>query len=155
MGDEVMTLRHDRKHKLQCLWAGPYKIVKRLSPVNYILENKPGKHKLLHINQLKAYVRRDTHLSCHVNRDELGESFPCFGVDKEIEGVEVVVEAIDSSVELTLEQRLELRELILEFRHLFTSRPGKTNLVEHTIELTDDSPFKGRAYMSNPRRDHY
>jgi len=53
-GDEVMTLRHDRKHKLQCLWAGPYKIVKRLSPVNYILENKPGKHKLLHINQLKA-----------------------------------------------------------------------------------------------------
>lgn len=49
-----------------------------------------------------------------------------------------------------IEENLTLPEpiqsLITEYQHIFTDKPGKTNLYTHKIRLTDEQPFKPRSY---------
>jgi len=40
---------------------------------------------------------------------------------------------------LTAEQQTKLKDVINKFPDMFTDTPGKTDLIQHEIELTDDS----------------
>ena len=44
------------------------------------------------------------------------------------------------------EQQEELKDVIQEYPHVFTDMPGKTNLIEHQIQLTSDEPVRSRPY---------
>ena len=59
VGDLVLlhdeTLRRGRSKKLEALWRGPYKIIKKNSEVNYTI--KMGrKNMLTHANRLKLFI---------------------------------------------------------------------------------------------------
>ena len=64
--------------------------------------------------------------------------------DDKQEEVSVVsggTKAFRIGTQLTDEQRLEIKNLLMEFSDdVFDSRPGKTDLVMHKIELTDNTP---------------
>ena len=47
---------------------------------------------------------------------------------------------------LTVEQQTKLKEVISKFSDVFTDRPGKTDLIQHEIQLTDDSVFYQGSY---------
>ena len=58
VGDEVLLMLPDDKEKLLMSWQGPFKILKKVSRVHYLINNtKVGK--IYHINLLKKYVRRE------------------------------------------------------------------------------------------------
>ena len=50
------------------------------------------------------------------------------------------------SPDLNFIQQEELAKLVRQFDNVFTDRPGKTNLVEHDIRLTDDTPVRQSMY---------
>lgn len=46
----------------------------------------------------------------------------------------------------------DLTQLIEEFRTTFSDRPGKTSLLVHDIELTENQPVRSRPYRVSPRQ---
>src|SRR5207253_11201527 len=54
-GDLVLLLRPSRSNKLEVQWAGPHKVVKRLSDTNYLVDKSNSKKSpvLYHVNLLK------------------------------------------------------------------------------------------------------
>ena len=52
---------------------------------------------------------------------------------------------------LSSDKRLELKQLILEYEHLFPDIPSKTDKIYHDVELIDGSkPVKQHPYSMNP-----
>jgi hypothetical protein len=49
--------------------------------------------------------------------------------------------------DLTVEQREQVQELVIEFKDIFTDVPKVTNLGEHSIQLSTDEPIRGKAYQ--------
>ena len=48
--------------------------------------------------------------------------------------------------ELTEDQRCMLKDLIQRYLDEFTNKPGKTEVIQHQIELTDDTPIRCKPY---------
>ncbi|CAM4305381.1 unnamed protein product, partial [Lepidochelys olivacea] len=59
-GDQVMVLIPVRKNKLQAAWEGPFKVVKQLNEVNYVVElsNRAHHRRVYHVNMMKPYYAR-------------------------------------------------------------------------------------------------
>ncbi|XP_034628447.1 C-type lectin domain family 4 member K [Trachemys scripta elegans] len=59
-GDQVMVLIPVRKNKLQAAWEGPFRVVKQLNKVNYVVElsNRAHHHRVYHVNMMKPYYDR-------------------------------------------------------------------------------------------------
>ena len=64
-GEEVVVRKHGTKKglsaKLMQYFVGPYTVVSKSSPVNYVIEYKQGRktlRKTVHVDKLKPYVRR-------------------------------------------------------------------------------------------------
>ena len=51
-----------------------------------------------------------------------------------------------SLANFTHEQKKELSELLKQYSEIFTDIPGKTNIIEHEIKLTNDKPVKMQPY---------
>lgn len=153
--DKVMILRPSRANKLEIQWDGPAVILEKLSATNYVVQ-LPGKRKLCkiyHANLLKPYRQRESIVNLTVNAPEevsveipeLEKDLPDFSVD-EIERMSCCAQSLNS------DQASDLREVIAEFRDLFSRRPGRTNLVTHDIELTDTKPVNSKPYRMSPRQ---
>ena len=48
--------------------------------------------------------------------------------------------------ELTKDQKKEMKQLVLDYKHVFTYVPGTVNCGEHKIVLTNDEPIKKKCY---------
>lgn len=58
-GDKVLILLSLETSKLLLSWKGPFSILSKLSPVNYLVDMN-GKKKIYHINMLKKYFERES-----------------------------------------------------------------------------------------------
>jgi hypothetical protein len=58
-GQEVLALLPLRKNPLQAKYFGPYKILERLGPVDYLIDtpNRKKAQRVCHVNLLKPYLR--------------------------------------------------------------------------------------------------
>jgi len=56
------------------------------------------------------------------------------------------VKGVHISDELELEQRNQLWKLLHEFEDIFSDLPGKTDVIEHRIVLTDGNPVRSKPY---------
>ncbi|XP_050780327.1 uncharacterized protein LOC127034950 [Gopherus flavomarginatus] len=59
-GDQVMVLIPVRRNKLQAAWEGPFKVIKQLNEVNYVVElsNRAHHRRVYHVNIMKPYYNR-------------------------------------------------------------------------------------------------
>ena len=48
--------------------------------------------------------------------------------------------------ELDEEKKSEVKQLLKEYKQIFSDVPTKTNLIEHKVELTDSNPIKHKSY---------
>ena len=48
--------------------------------------------------------------------------------------------------ELDEEKKTEVKQLLKEYKQIFSDVPTKTNLIEHKVELTDSNPIKHKSY---------
>ncbi|WP_435316561.1 hypothetical protein, partial [Klebsiella pneumoniae] len=53
---------------------------------------------------------------------------------------------------LSLDKKNDLIKLILDYKHLFKDTPGKTNLINHDINVGDADPIKQHPYRMHPEK---
>ena len=56
------------------------------------------------------------------------------------------VENVVVNPDLTAEQQTEVKQLLSEYREIFSDVPTVTHLIEHKIELTEKEPVKHKPY---------
>ncbi|KAL0149631.1 hypothetical protein M9458_055158 [Cirrhinus mrigala] len=126
-GDRVMVLVPSSACKFLASWQGPYTVLEKLGPVTYRVR-QPGKRQteqLYHINLLKKWVG---------TRDQLAA----------LSLTDPVV--VDVNPHLSAAQKTELQHLVSQFRDVFSSQPGQTNVVQHDIRIPPGVIVRQRPY---------
>ncbi|CAM5127688.1 unnamed protein product, partial [Eretmochelys imbricata] len=142
-GDQVMVLIPVRKNKLQATWEGPFKVVKQLNDVNYVVELSNRAHHCLeyHVNMMKPYYARENvvlALCGHWEEqgdDPLVDLFPGTRAGSPLE-------IIPLSDQLTTAQQTEIRGVLHLYRHLSSNQPGLTNLTIHRVQTGSHPPIR-------------
>ena len=159
-GDQVLVLATSRPHKLSVHWIGPGTVEAKLSETNYIVKLEGGRQKsqIYHINMLKPYYKRPelVNLLLQEERDmeasDADWDFPSVDEDATVFDVEEVIGNSQLNDRLEQNQIVKLRDLIKKYHSVFSSIPGKTDLVEHNIELTAETPVRSRPYRASHRQ---
>ncbi|CAM4532736.1 unnamed protein product [Lepidochelys kempii] len=125
-GDPVMVLIPVRKNKLQAAWEGPFKVVKQLNEVNYVVElsNRAHHRRVYHVNMMKPYYARGNVVSIPWDQNW----FP--------------PDTIPLSDQLTPAQQAEVRGVLHPYRQLFSNQPGHTNLTVHRVQTGSHPPIR-------------
>lgn len=155
-GDKVLILRSSKANKLEVAWDGPVTIKQKLSDTNYLVTT-PGKRNdvtIYHCNLMKPFIERSETLSIVLNEpEEINVPLPQVPSPCSSPSTEEIVQSVTKQASLTDKQRKELELLVRNFRDLFSPTPGRTNLVEHDIELTSNQPFRTRMHRFSPRHE--
>ena len=164
-GDQVLLLLPTKLNKLDMQWQGPFDIIKKVRENDYVI-NLDGQHKMFHANMLRKYLVRKTidngmvilcgcrHLEIATGgmaeNDYLEETDTCEERSDDIKYCPLRAtqtwKDVKISKDLNEDQQMEVRQLLEEYSDVLTDIPGKTNLAECNIELTDDIPFRVKAY---------
>ena len=164
-GDQVLLLLPTKLNKLEMQWQGPFDIIKQVIENDYVI-NLDGQHKMFHANMLRKYLVRNTidngmvilcgcrHLEIATGgmaeNDSLVEKDSCEERSDDIKYCPLRAtqtwKDVKISTDLNEDQQREVRQLLEEYSDVLTDIPGKTNLAECNIELTDDIPFRVKAY---------
>ena len=164
-GDQVLLLLPTKLNKLEMQWQGPFDIIKKVRENDYVI-NLDGQHKMFHANMLRKYLVRKTidngmvilcgcrHLEIATGgmaeNDSLEETDTCEERSDDIKYCPLRAtqtwKDVKISTDLNEDLQREVRQLLEEYSDVLTDIPGKTNLAECNIELTDDIPFRVEAY---------
>jgi len=162
VGDKVLILLPTDSHKMLMTWKGPYSVVDCIGLADYRVQLET-ETKVFHINMLKRYYDR---FSENVDRGsatdagvEVEEDQAAAGVLEEDDGDDLelfVPEKQNSDVgspdevhvcpDLSQRQKDEIWVLLREYQDIFSNIPGKTDVIEHQIVLTDSNPVRARIY---------
>ena len=106
-------------------------------------DHRKRKH-VFHVNILKKWYpvaqSEVVNLPEQVDERSLDEDFPSWQPTRDAPGVPRF------GKELTTSQQANLNDLIKEFRDVFSTKPGKTNMIEHHIQTGDAKPIKLPPY---------
>ena len=164
-GDKVLALLPIPARPLQARYYGHYTVDKKLSDVNYTV-NTPGRRKqkqLCHINMLKKYIDRDSSVISSVNlvntvpleQNQMDSEDMNFvksdPASSKLKNSDILKDLDQKLSHLSSGKKLELKQLIIEYEHLFPDIPSKTDKIYHDVELIDASkPVKQHSYRMNP-----
>ena len=132
--------------------------------VDYRIElNK--KMKTFHANMMKKYIKRtvqdgapqqnsddNQRMSCDVCTEIIGENEDLSVNDDEMMELanchqKETVKNVKLGIELTRTQQQEIMNTLSRYKNVvFSGIPGKTNMIERKIELTDNNPVRSRPY---------
>ena len=141
-GDKALVLSPTPQNRLKLGWVGPYKVVRRVGPVDYEIE-MPGhrnERKVYHINMIKKWHpdgqrEHRTTLLATKSTSESGA--------REVLSAPLLSPLLEDVPDIHLKQ---LQQLLADFPDLFSGIPGRTLLVEHDIDVGDSSPIRQRPY---------
>ena len=130
-GEKVLVLLPTSSNKLLAQWQGPYTVEKRVSDVTYQVDmsNKRKRHRVFHVNMLRQWHdQQPTDSSLWVDdTEEAEDEIPVWGKD-------------DTCVQWNLPPHLDemqkrsLQGLLKEFEDTLKSKPGRTRMIEHSID---------------------
>lgn len=150
VGDEVLILLPMVNKPLQAKYYGPYVIVEKLGPVDYIV-NTPDRRKqrrVCHANLIKPYVRRQER---HTTNSTLRTVLVSEAIDDVLQ-----TKTKDNNSTLPIELQSDIDQIKQEFTDIFSEKPGKTNICTHHIELIPGAkPVKCSPYRLNPEKVKY
>ena len=142
-GDQVLVLLPTSTSKLLAQWQDPYEIVKPIGEVDYMIHmhDRRNKRRVFHVNMLKQFhSSNDVNLSLLVN--DTGES----SAENEVPDDEIPSWNSDQNGhpkigdQLSVSQRSELQNILDEFADVLQDKPGRTTIVEHTINTGMANP---------------
>ncbi|XP_066957632.1 uncharacterized protein [Macrobrachium rosenbergii] len=170
VGDKVLVLLPIPGYPLKASFSGPWKILKKISPVNYLVET-PERRKpfqLCHINMLKAYRERDK-VAPMATMGTIGKSannnnnnFVSFSEVKDNENNctdegnwrsnnKGSLANFGSMVShLNSHKQKFLKRLVNNYKGLFSDVPGRTSVLEHDVDVDNATPVKQAPYRLNP-----
>ena len=139
-------------------WRGPYTVESCVGANDYRVK-MGSKTKTYHVNMLRKYISREPEGNVvtvdstdgatiaeagvtHQDVDpELGE-VPDLEGYRQREGVRDV----KLGDELPEDQRRVLKDLVRRYPDVFTDMPGETDVIQHQIRLSDDTPIRCKPY---------
>ncbi|XP_068243590.1 uncharacterized protein [Palaemon carinicauda] len=163
-GELVLVLSTDSDNLLEPRYKGPWKVLRKLSDVNYEVEAPGTKRKcrIFHINRLKSYtvgrldplaivyepvslvldhtLEEPADLFCQVSSDALTSNMQNF---------ETLVKGLEYLEDI---QKDDMLKLISSFSDLFQASPGRTTLLQHDVDVGSASPAKQSPYRLNPEK---
>lgn len=129
---------------LTAQWKGPYPILQKTGSVSYVVDMRGTRkrERTFHVNMLKKWNTATENVHFAAEREE---------------GEETEEEDIPEwrgggggepkmGVQLSDSQKVQLRELLDEFREVMSSTPGRTSKTVHNIQLTDQKPIRLAPY---------
>ena len=142
--DEVLVLLPTSSNKLLAQWQGPYRVLRKTGRVNYEIDmkDKRKRKKIFHVTMLKKwYPPEDT----------------SFWTAEEVESEPEEEELLpnwrgesgtvpDISTELTEQQKLQLTELLADFKTVMSGKVGRTSSCQHHIRLKEELPVRQQPY---------
>ena len=132
------------QNKLLLRWKGIYPIVEKVGLANYRI--KIGdQHRLFHVNMLRKYVDREPIL-CSVAATLDPVECPELEIEEEPEQGNESYHDVKIASELVENPAWELRELLREYKEIFSDVPGLTKLEEHTITLNTATAIRRKSY---------
>ena len=163
--DQVLVLLPTDNNKLLMQWKGPYTVIRSVGVNDYRIRIG-NKEKTFHANMLKAYIRRQeddtSSTSDGVARQDDSQDEVTAGVagvllpqDEPREGEipdsgNYTAKECPSDVkigdQLDQRKREQLQSLIQDYPEVFTDVPGKTDLIQHKIKLTSNTPVRCKPY---------
>ncbi|XP_055881504.1 uncharacterized protein LOC129925669 isoform X1 [Biomphalaria glabrata] len=161
VGNNVLILINDLKNKIGKQWKGPFKVIKQISDVNYQIEIN-GKIKTYHINNLKLDHDREDELIQNI-QEEIENTFSereeCLMIitnenhnENDIKEIPVIETKENQTWQkinlnnLTKKKSKDITKIIQEYKEIFSSIPGKTNIIKHDIKVTDTKLIKLKPY---------
>ena len=165
VGDKVLVLLPIPTSPLYAKNLGPYVIEKKLNDINYVVKT-PDRRKnkqMCHVNMIKPYFIRGIKgngvssehpwMPVVINNDPNARDFVLPDSNVRLQNSNVLSDLkAHKLTHPTSSQQDEIQELVLEYRHLFSDVPGRTNRVFHDIELLRDTPIKQHAYRVSPQK---
>ncbi|XP_066937358.1 uncharacterized protein [Macrobrachium rosenbergii] len=161
-GELVLVLSMDPDSFLEPRYKGPWKVLRKLSEVNYEIE-APGssrKCRIFHVNRLKPYHGRQGDPLAIVyepvsvvvdappeESDGLGCQVPSDALGENMQNLEMLKSSLDH---LDVNQQKDVLNLIYSFSDLFQDAPGRTNILSHDVDVGGASPVKQSPYRLNP-----
>ena len=157
VGDKVLALIPLQGRPMQAKFSGPYEVIKKISPTNYIISTPDRRRaqRLCHINMLKEFLSRDA-----------AEPVPVAFVQAPSEEYQQDVEPLflsstrvwkqNSAVleeklqHLSQLQRDEVLSLINKYPDVFSDKPGRTTAATHDIDVGAAKPIKLPPYRVHP-----
>ena len=148
-GDKVLVLVPARCSKLQLEWAGPYKITRQVTPVDYEVET-PGRRKekkIYHVNLLKKWHFPPNHSALLVVLQDTDKP------KQETEEVDLEDALLPPmglpkimTKGLTPSQQEDLKQLLNEFPDVAGEKLGRTAVIQHEIRVVDSEPIHQQPY---------
>ena len=162
-GDKVLILLPTNTNKLLMQWKGLYTVKDKVGVNEYNIKID-SKNRTYHANMLKKYYARDGDADQAKLTAGLADIVEVGGVelvqdsdtpDEEEEELNTykpgeLMKYLHVGKELSTEQKTQLMEMVKQYPEIFTDQPGKTTLIEHTINLTEDEPIRSKPYTLPP-----
>ena len=144
VGEPVLVMLPTDHNKLLLRWKGPYPIVEKVCLAEYRI--KIGdQHRLFHVNMLRKYVDREPIL-CSVAAILDPVECPELEIEEEPEQGNESYHDVKIASELVGNPAWELRELLREYKEIFSDVPGLTKLEEHAITLNTTTAIRSKSY---------
>ncbi|XP_022248512.1 uncharacterized protein LOC111087153 [Limulus polyphemus] len=158
----VLVLLPTENNKLTLQWKGPFEVQEGVNRIDYKVK-VDGKIKIYHGNLLKRYFEREDDLKCAAIEAQM-DMADVIVTDTEPEDSDFVIrdedlldlrplggdetyKDINISEHLICKQKKELQYLLCQYADIFTDRPDKTDLVQHSIETITRDPVKVKPYQ--------
>lgn len=172
VGDKVLALLPVLGQPLQAKYSGPYRINKKISATDYVI-NTPDrwkKQRLCHLNLLKPYHQREEEqeLGEETEQTETGGMVPVCLVSADPSDTEVGdpltvtdlwrgnqlawAEMAEKLAHLPADQYREVSALLGRYPTVFRDTPGRTRAACHDIDVGDATPVKQAPYRVSPHR---
>ena len=162
--DKVLLLLPTDTNKLLMQWKGPYEVISRCGKDNVYRVEVNKKVKTFHANMLKKYIERADQdgapqqnlddsrvMFCDVCTEIIGENEDLSVNDDEMMELanchqKETVKSVKLGIELTKIQQEQMMATLARHTEVFLDIPGKTNMIDHKIKLTDNHPAGPRPY---------
>ena len=146
LGDQVLILLPTTANKLAAEWQGPYRIIKRVGEVDYVvhMHDRRKKNRLFHVNMLRkwqVHEPTDTGYWCEEVLETSDDDLPVWGG---IDGSTFTEARLAGR--LSQDQRATLRGVLEVFSDVFQDKPGRTSVTEHVIETGSAQPVRLPPY---------
>ena len=137
-GDQVLVLLPTSTSKLLAQWQGPFKVLKEVGRVNYLVEtqSKRKPQRIYHVNMLKKWHTPTSTSYLALTKDDEEEIPTWCGAGGEKPAIG----------DISSEKKVELEGLLQEFHTVMQEKPGSTNITSHRIITGDAHPIRLPPY---------
>ena len=166
VGENVLVLSTQPKKPLCLQYDGPYKIIKKGSPVDYLI-SFPGKRKperVLHVNLLRKYVPRTEFVGViHGEQRSIDNDInECFHGIESTASKNGIADKFDEKLfndkiaHLTVNQGIKIREIVNKYSQVISDKPFCCKDFLCKIRLKPEAkPVQSRPYRLSPSQQQW